>query len=131
MGIADHVSSDPGLPEQQLLRDGDRLQSYASAFLRGEITAEQYSALTLAEINRRVPIDPLLPLGAGDEDEPVVPPPPAVVVHLVHEEPPMPPTVIRAPTPRLADRDRSIVLARAFATGRIRGGDFLRLIRDC
>lgn len=126
MGIADHVSSDPGLPEQHLLRDGDRLQHYASAFLRGEITAEQYSTLTLAEINRRAPLDPLLPL--GEDNEPTVPP---RVVVVVHEEPPTPPAVVQPPTPRLADRDRSFVLARAFATGRIRGGDFLRLIRDC
>ncbi len=84
--------------------------------------------MTLAEINRRAPIDPLLPLGARDEDGPVVSP---AVVHLVHEEPPTVPVVVQAPMRQLADRDRSIVLARAFATGRIRGGDFLRLIRDC
>lgn len=130
MGIPDRASSDLEFPEQRLLRDGDRLQEYASAFLRGEITAEQYSALTLAEINRRAPIDPLLPLGDGDDDDgPDVPPP--AVVRVVHEDLPMAPTVTRAHTPQLADRDRSLVLARAFATGRIRGADFLRLIRDC
>ena len=129
MGIAEHVSADPGLPEQHLLRDGDRLQAYASAFLRGEITADQYSTLTLAEINRRAPLDPLLPL--GEDGGPAVTPRVVVVVHEEPPTPPPPPAVVQPPAPRLADRDRSIVLARAFATGRIRGNDFLRLIRDC
>jgi hypothetical protein len=116
MSMPDHVSPDLELPEQHLLRDGDRMQDYAGAFLRGDITAQQYSELTLAEINRRAPIDPLLPLGEP-EPQPIVEP-----VREVAIEP------ARA---QHSDSDRATVLAEAFVSGRIRGGDFLRLIRDC
>ena len=126
MGIPDRVSSDLKLPERRLLRGRDRLQDYAGAFLRGEITAEQYATSTLAEINRRAPVDPLLP--SGEDDESVTPTP---VAHLVHEDPPRAPAIIQAPAPRLVDRARSIVLARAFVKGHLDSVDFLRRIRDC
>lgn len=134
MSIPDRVSPDPELPEQHLLRGGDRLQDYASAFLRGEITGVQYSEMTLAEINRRAPIDFLVPLG----DDPVEAAPVQVVsVQVVSEQRRVPeglpaaPTVTSASAQQHGEADRSIVLARAFVGGRIRSTDFLRLIRDC
>lgn len=125
MSIPDPVSADPLLPEQHLLRDSDRLQDYAGAFLRGEITAAQYSEMTLAEISRRAPLDPMEPLAEPAPEPPVV----------VHEEPPVAPATSQHPAPvsrpHHTDADRSLVLARAFVGGRISGPDFLRLVRDC
>lgn len=133
MSIPDRVSLDPELPEQHLLRGGDRLQDYASAFLRGDITAVQYSEMTMAEINRRAPIHPLLrwgdPLDAPLESVPVKDVTPASP--RVHERPPSSPVVAQAVPHRHSDADRALVLARAFVGGRIRSTDFLRLIRDC
>lgn len=126
MSIPDRVSPDLELPEQQLLRDGDRMQDYAGAFLRGDITAQQYSKLTLAEINRRAPIDPVMPVG-----DPV----PAAAVEPVHEAAPAsrvaPAPPVGAARRQQTDGDRATVLAEAFVSGRICGADFLRLIRDC
>ena len=122
MGIPDRVSSAPGLPEQHLLRDPDRLQDFAGAFLRGEITVEQYSQMTLAEINRRASIDPLMPLG-----QPVRRPDP----ERLHEVPLSAPVTGAAPRAVGSGDDRASALAQAFVGGRLHATEFLRLIRDC
>lgn len=148
MSIPDRVSPDLELPEQHLLRDGDRIQEYACAYLNGELTAQQYSALTLAEISRRAPVD--LPMVDLPPDEPVQladvlpvgrdltpedPAPEDPTPHVPVALPPDPVQIARRPAqaarPQRTDADRSLVLAEAFVSGRVRGTDFLRLIRDC
>ena len=141
MSIPDRLSADLELPEQRLLRDGDRMQDYAGAFLRGDITAQQYSELTLAEINRRAPLDPLLPLGQPlsphlvEVVEPISSESETVEIAEIKPIQPLPseasPTESDIARPQNPDAERATVLAQAFVTGRIRAGDFLRLIRDC
>lgn len=117
MAVPGQVSPDPHLPEQRLLRAGDRLQDYAEALLRGEITAYEYGDLAMAEINRRSAMDPLLPSGE------VVAVPPGEVVAV--------PQAVSDVLPERRDRDRPIVLARTFVDGGICSTEFLRLVRDC
>lgn len=108
MGIAESaepVRPDPDLPEQRLLRDPNRLDDIVGAFLRGEITAVEYSEMTLAEINER-----------AASEQVIAPDPPAAAPH--------PPQVVVA-----AGGDSATELANAFVAGRLSVPDYLRLVR--
>jgi hypothetical protein len=120
MGILDHATSGSELPEQHLLRDHDRVREFAAAFLRGEITVEQYSQRTIAEISGRAPLEVLVPAE----------PPASVAVSVAAPVDVVGPVAEIAPV-HAQDAGRALVLARAFVSGRISGSDFLRLIRDC
>lgn len=52
----------PLLPEQELLASPDSLRAFGEAFLRGEIDADRYSELTMAELSTRAVADPSVEL---------------------------------------------------------------------
>lgn len=101
------------LPEQDLLRDPDRFRDIVGAFLRGEITADEYSEMTMAEIGRRD--------SAGLVEDVAPAPAPGAPVLTGR---------IRADERRSEPRRSPTVLASDFVSGALSAPQFLRLIRS-